>query len=342
MGILGAFLLIFSGESRGKTLLSFESSIHGSDLSSSDLRSAMRNLWMIYIGLTLVCIVGLWIMDMTLFQAINHGFTASATAGFGTENDSISGFSDGVKIWLSITMLFCGISFPLYMALLKKRDLNVLKRHEETRWYLIVGIVAIGLILMMNSVSECVSCPVDVIFNVIAMITTTGFVVGDYDAWPVFSKQLIMLLMIVGGCSGSTSGGLKVSRVLLWIRSMKNEIIRGFRPNVVLKLKMNGRSVDDQVVRSVYVVTSVAVFFFLTGSIVISLLEPNLDVITCCSGVLSALCNIGPAFSELGPTKNFSILSSPSLGVLSMLMILGRLEFIAVLVLFSRRLWRRY
>lgn len=342
MGILGAFLLIFSGESRGKTLLSFESSIHGADLSSSDLRSAMRHLWRIYIGLTAISILGLWVMDMTLFQAINHGLSTASTGGFGTEDDSISGFSDSIKLWLSLMMMLCGISFPLYMALLKKKDISVLRRHEETRWYLIIITVSIVVIMISNSLTDCLSCFVDVIFDVITIITTTGFVVGDYDTWPPLSKQVIMLLMVVGGCSGSTSGGLKVSRMLLWIRSMKNEIIRGFRPNVVLKLQMNGKSVDEEVIRTVYVVTSVAVFFFLTGSMAISLLEPELDVVTCASAVLSSICNIGPAFSELGPTQNFSILSGPSLGVLSILMILGRLEFIAVLVLFSKRLWRKY
>ncbi|MFT5905713.1 MAG: trk system potassium uptake protein TrkH [Cryomorphaceae bacterium] len=342
MGILGAFLLIFSGESRGKTLLSFESSIHGADLSSSDLRSAMRSLWRIYLGLTVITIIGLWIQDMTLFQAVNHGMTATATGGFGTENDSINSFSAGVKLWLSFSMLLCGISFPLYVALLKRKDISILKRHEETRWYLIIVAVAITIIIISNYFWVTHSSVVDVIFDVTTIITTTGFIVGDYETWPVFSKQVIMLLMIVGGCSGSTAGGLKVSRMLLWIRSMKNEIIRGFRPNVVLKLQMNGKAVDDQVIRSVYVVTSVAVVFFLAGSMAITLLEPELDVITCASAVLSSICNIGPAFSELGPTQNFSILSAPSLGVLSMLMILGRLEFIAVLVLLSRRLWRKY
>lgn len=342
MGILGAFLLIFSGESRGKTLISFESSIHGADLSSSDLRSAMRSLWMIYIGLTLITIIGLWMMEMTLFQAVNHGMTTAATGGFGTEDDSVSGFSDGVKLWMSLMMMVCGISFPLYMALLKKKDIHVLKRHEETRWYLILILVSIFIILITNAVTHTFSSVVDVIFDVTTIITTTGFVVGDFDAWPVLSKQVIVLLMVVGGCSGSTSGGLKVSRMLLWIRSMKNEIIRGFRPNVVLKLQMNGKTIDDQVIRSVYVVTSVAVFFLVLGSMVIIVLEPQLDVITCASGVLSAICNTGPAFAELGPTQNFSILSEGSLGVLSFLMILGRLEFIAVLVLLSRRLWRRY
>jgi len=342
MGILGAFLLIFSGESKGKTLLSFESSIHGADLSSSDLRSAMRSLWQIYIGLTVITIIGLLLQDMTLFQAINNGLTAAATGGFGTENDSITSFSDGVKLWLCFCMMLSGVSFPLYIVLFKRRDLNVLKRHEETRWYFIVMLSAIVIISVCNYLWHLDDTEVDIIFNVVAIITTAGFASGDYDSWPLMSKQVIMLLMIVGGCSGSTSGGLKVSRLILWFRSIKNEIIRGFRPNVVLKLQMNGKPVDDQMIRSVYVVTSIAVLFFLMGSMTISILEPDLDVITCTSAVLSALCNIGPAFAELGPTQNFSILSAPSLGVLSMLMILGRLEFIAVLVLFSRRLWKRY
>ena len=342
MGILGAFLLIFSGETRGKTLLSFESSIHGADLSSSDLRSAMRNLWCIYIVLTVISIAGLWSMDMTLFQALNHGMTSAATGGFGTENDSITSFSNGVKLWISWITLMSGISFPLYIALLKKRDFGVLKRHEETRWYFLILTFAMIIIGVTNYLTHCKSCTVDVIFNVVTIVTPAGFSSGDYDAWPMLSKQIIMLLMIIGGCSGSTSGGLKVSRILLWIRSMKNEIIRGFRPNVILKLKMNGKTVGDEVARSVYVVTSVAVVIFVGGTMLLSLLEPDQRIITIASGVLSAICNIGPAFEALGPTQNFSILSDQSLGVLSMLMILGRLEFIAVLVLFSRRLWRRY
>ncbi len=342
MGILGAFLLIFSGETKGKTLLSFESSIHGADLSSTDLRTAMRKLWQIYSVLTITCILGLAMMDMSLFQAINHGMTATATAGFGTENDSISGFSNQVKSWLIVFMLLCGISFPLYIAILRKKDLGVLKRHEETRVYLIIIAIASIILIANQQLCKSNSCVIDAIFNSVAILTTTGFVVGDYESWPVISKQVIMLLMIIGGCSGSTSGGLKVSRVLLWMRAMKNEIIRGFRPNEVLKLKMNGKAIHPEVIRSVYVVVSIAVFFFFTGSMLIVLLEPNISVIGCTSAVLACICNIGPAFAEFGPTDNFSQLSSPSLIILSGLMVLGRLEFIAVLVLFSRRLWRKY
>ena len=342
MGILGAFLLIFSGETRGKTLLSFESSIHGADLSSTDLRTAMRKLWQVYSFLTLICMLGLWMMDMTFFQAINHAFTATATGGFGTENDSITSFSDNVKLWLILFMMLCGISFPLYIAMWQKKCVSIIKRHEETRVYLITIFISSIVLILGHYFSNTDVSNVDTIFNIVTIITTTGYTSSNYETWPTLSKQVIMLLMIVGGCSGSTAGGLKVSRILLWMRAMKNEIIRGFRPNEVLKLQMNGKTVHPEVVSSVYVVVSLAVFFFLLGSLTISLLEPDLSAIASSSAVLSCICNIGPAFGELGPTGNFAGLSSPSLIVLSGLMVLGRLEFIAVLVLFSRRLWKKY
>lgn len=342
MGILGAFLLIFSGQARGKTLLSFESSIHGADLSSTDLRTAMRKLWQVYSFLTVICILGLTMMDMDLFQAINHGMAATSTGGFGTENDSVTSFSDITKWWLTLFMTLCGISFPLYMAMWMRRSVKAIKQHEETRWYLMIIAIA-TIILVIDQFLAGFDIPlVDNVFNVVTILTTTGFVVGDYETWPLMSQQVIMLLMAIGGCSGSTAGGLKVSRVMLWIRSMKNEIIRGYRPNVVLRLEMNGRPVQPEVVRSVYVVVSLAVFFFLIGSLVVSILEPKMSAVGCASAVLSAMCNIGPAFAELGPTDSFAYLKSPTLVVLSGLMILGRLEYIAVLVLFSRRLWKKY
>lgn len=342
MGILGAFLLIFSGETKGKTLLSFESSIHGSDLSSTNVRNAMRNLWRIYIILTAVCMLGLWMMDMTFFQAFNHSLTTTSTGGFGTENDSLTSFSPQVKSWVTFFMLGCGISFPLYMGLWKRRSIAVLKRHEETRWYLIFIAVAVSAIMVDKCLGLCDVSFLDALFNVVSIITTTGFAVGDYGTWSVFSQQVILLLMIIGGCSGSTAGGLKVSRIVLWMRSLKNEVIRGFRPNIVLRLKMNGNPVSDDVGRSVFVVISFAVFFLITGSLAVRILEPEISTLACVSSVLTCLSNVGPAFDQLGPTENFSQLSSGTLSFLSVLMVLGRLEYIAVLVLFSRRLWKKY
>ena len=344
MGILGAFLLIFSGETKGKTLLSFESSIHGSDLSSTNVRNAMRSLWRIYIIFTILCLLGLWMMDMNLFQAFNHSLTTTSTGGFSTENDSLTSFPAEVKVWVTFFMLICGISFPLYIALLKRRDITVLKRHEETRWFLAFIIIAVTVIMIDKSLGGCDVGFLDALFNVVSVITSTGYAVGDYAGWDMFSKQVLLLLMFIGGCSGSTAGGLKVSRIVLWIRSLKNEIIRGFRPNIVLRLKMNGKPVPDEVGRSVFVVISFAAFFLIIGSLIVRLIEPEekFSTLACVSAVLSCLSNIGPAFDQLGPAENFSELSGGTLSFLSVLMVLGRLEYIAVLVLFSRRLWRKY
>lgn len=177
MGILGAFLLIFSGETRGKTLLSFESSIHGADLSSTDLRTAMRKLWQVYSFLTLICMLGLWAMDMTFFQAINHAFTATATGGFGTENDSITSFSDNIKLWLILFMMLCGISFPLYIAMWQKKCVSIIKRHEETRAYLMIILISSLMLIIGHYFTHTEVSEIDAVFNVVTIITDRKSVV---------------------------------------------------------------------------------------------------------------------------------------------------------------------
>lgn len=342
MGILGAFLLIFSGETKGKTLLSFESSISGTDLSSTNLRNAMRNLWVIYTGLTLICAVGLMLSDMTLFQALNHAMCATSTGGFGTENDSVSSFCDATKLWLTLIMFLSGFSFPIYIVMLERKNFDILKRHEETRWYTGVVLLTTAVIYGSFLIGGYEFGFIEVIFNVVSIITSTGFGVGDFVTWPMIGQQCILFLMILGGCSGSTAGGLKVSRVVLWLKSLRNELIKGFRPSVMLRLKMNKRQVETDIEKSAYVIISLAFLSFLVGSLWICTMDPQLSLSAACTSVLTAMFNSGPGFAEVGPTSNFSSLSSPSLWLMSLLMILGRLEFVAVFALFSRRLWRRY
>ena len=148
--------------------------------------------------------------------------------------------------------------------------------------------------------------------------------------------------MVIGGCSGSTAGGLKVSRMILWLRMMRIELIRAFRPKLVLPLKLNGSPVPEGTRGQLLVVLTMAGFFFFAGTLVLQLFEPDKSLLGCTSAVVTALCNVGPGFAEFGPTQNFTSLSTPGTLMLPCLMVLGRLEYIAVLVLFSRRLWMRY
>ncbi len=183
---------------------------------------------------------------------------------------------------------------------------------------------------------------IETVFNVVSIATTTGFVIGDYDSWPVLTKGLILFLMLVGGCAGSTAGGLKVSRLLLWFKMLRIEIRRTFRPKETVSLRLNGRPVPDSARGQLFVILSSAVAAIAVSSFILVALEPDKSVDGCVSAVITSVSNVGPAFNEFGPTQNFASLSNPGMILLSLLMILGRLEYVALLALFSRTLWKKF
>ncbi len=345
IGILAMFVLVLAGTgASGRTFFAAESSLQSSDLALANVRRTTRALWGVYVGLTVVCGLGLWALGMTPFQAINHALATTSTGGFGTENDSIAGaaFHDGIKIWMTVFMLGGAISFPLYIVVIRRRQFTFLKEHEETWWFLgIAGGAAVAIILILGNAGVEESW-VNIVFTVVSMVTTTGFVVCDYDKWPVMAKELILLLMVVGGCSGSTAGGLKVSRFILWLRFVRAELTRVFRPKVVRNLNLNGKPVPVGARGQLFLVLSMAAFFVAMGSLAMRILEPGMSTEGCVSAVVTSLANVGPAFAEVGPTQNFAQLSGASTVMLALLMMVGRLEYVAVLVLFSRGLWRRY
>ncbi len=179
-------------------------------------------------------------------------------------------------------------------------------------------------------------------FNVTSISSTTGFGMTDYDQWPLFSRMLLMALMLIGGCAGSTAGGLKMTRIILFIKISHRELVRAFRPTMVFRIRLNGVASDDRVF--VTVLFLIALGFSIAGLSVlaISLLEPAIDLRTALGAVFATLWNVGPGFEAVGPTDNFAFLHPATLVLLSFLMILGRLEFFALLVLFIPSLWKKY
>lgn len=349
MGVLAMFVVVLSGlGASGRSLFRSESSAHGSDLAGRTLRETTRSLWLLYISLTVICGLGYWALGMTPFQSINHALTTTSTAGFSTETASFSapGFHAGIKLWCTLFMLLCGISLPLLVAVIKKREVGLLRRHEETWWYFgIVGASIIGLVALRNfaeGFSDWGGETVDTIFTVVSMVTTSGFTTGDYDAWPAAAKGIILIVMLIGACAGSTAGGLKVSRFLIWMRMMRIELIRAFRPEQVLPLTVNGHKVPDGTRGQLFVILSGAVFMGAISSFAVCAFEPDHSLQGCVSAVLACLSNVGPAFAEFGPTRNFADMSTFTTLLLPALMIFGRLEYIAVFVLLSRRLWAKY
>ena len=348
MGILAMFVLLSASlGAGGKSLFRTESSMHTNEVLGVTMRKGARWLWQLYVSLTLICGLGLWALGMTPFQAVNHGMTTVATGGFSTENTSITSFGIGIQLWMMVFMFIGGFSFPLIVTLIRKRQWPLLKRHEESWVFVGIVMVTFSVILAIrlagsswgpNWLEETVGTG----FNVISLATSAGFSVGDYDLWPPLSKGLLLFLMLIGGCAGSTTGGLKVSRLILWLKMMRTEIRKPFRPHLVIYHKLNGRVVPPGAAGHLLVVLTSAVAISALGSFILIALEPDKSIDGSVSAVLACVSNVGPAFHEFGPTDHYGALSPPSMVLLSFLMILGRLEYVALLVLLSRQLWRPY
>ncbi|MFT4551238.1 MAG: trk system potassium uptake protein TrkH [Verrucomicrobiales bacterium] len=349
LGILAMFVLVLSGlGASGRNLFQGESSAQLREFAGAPIRETARSLWILYIVLTIVCGLGLKLFGMTWFQAVNHALTTTSTGGFGTEGDSLNGFGAPVRLWVLFFMFACGVSFPLYLILLHKgRDWRTLKSHDESRSFVIILVVVSICLISSRAVTDNFESgfwegALETVFNVVSVATTTGFVIGDYDSWPAVTKGFILFLMIVGGCAGSTAGGLKVSRLLLWFRMVRIEIRRAFRPNETVSLRLNGRPVPEGTRGQLFVIITAAVAAICVSSVILVALEPEMSVDGCVSAVITCVSNVGPAFNEFGPTHNFAKLSAPGMVLLSLLMILGRLEYVALLALFSRTLWKRF
>ncbi len=341
MGILAIFVVVLSGSgTSGRMLVGTESSLSGSDLAS--LRQTMRKMWVLYLIFTAVSAGALWVAGLTPFQALNHALTLVSTAGFGTENDSVASFGLGVKFVMLVFMLICGVSFPLYLAMFRLSWKEKLRRFEEVWWFLgILGLALVSLIIF--HLFSGTGVPVfEVIFDTVSVVTTTGYVSGNYDAWGHFGKAVLVVLMIMGGCSGSTSGGLKVGRLILTARFVIAELRASFRPKELRQVRLGGKPLDEAGVGQLFLVVGLFGFFLIVGTLLMSSLEPETSFIGSLSAVLSCLSNVGPAFAEFGPQENFAHVQPLGAAVLSVLMILGRLEYVAILVLFSRRLWKKY
>ncbi len=347
LGILVLFVALLTYLGVGsKALFRHESSAKSGEGVQARIRDVAARLWQIYLGLTVICTLGLVVLGMSLFDAINHSFAAISTGGFSTRNASIAAFDSlAIELWIVLFMLLGGISFMLYAWLLRGKW-ERWKKEEETKAFLfIVGastlIIALDLwaLGMEESFGRALR---NSLFQVVTIITTTGFATADFDHWPHFSRLALLFLMCIGGCAGSTSGGIKVSRWLLFFKIVRQETIVAFRPNQVIRLSLNGNATDDQLKAQTVFFIALAGVTVALGTGLVSLFEPGLNIETCLSAVMASLFNIGPGLSAVGPTQNFGFLSPLSQIVLSVMMILGRLEFFALLVLFVPTLWKRY
>lgn len=347
IGILVLFVAVLTYLGAGsKTLVQHESSAQFGEGSYAKIHDVALALVKLYLSMTLVGVTGLIFLGMSAFDAFVHMFAAISTGGFSSRNESVIYYaSPAIELWLSLFMLLGGVNFIL-MAVLVKGRWNRWKVEEEAKVYLgilITASLAIGLNLTLTRAELSFgSAMLQGWFQVVSVMTTTGFASVNFDAWPEFSRCLIIALMFIGGCAGSTSGGIKVSRVILFWKIMRQETQFSFRPNLILPLKLNGNPVDEKTRARTLQMIALFGFAVAAGTIAMTIFEPTVDLISAFTAVTANLCNIGPGLGRVGPMSNFADLSAPTHLLLAVLMVLGRLEFYAVLALFVPSLWKQY
>ena len=344
-GILVLFVAILHRSGIGsKSLFRQESTGVDPEGMRGGTRQMATILWLIYLGLSSLCFVGLWILTRDPFAAITHTLTSVSTGGFSPYNESIAYFQNwAVEYWILLFMALGGISFPfLTLCLLRNRER--IRVEEETGFYfllLLMGILILGFDLRWEYGNGFGDTLRATSFQVVSIMTTTGYITADYDQWGTVSRVTLVLLMLVGGCAGSTAGGMKVGRILILLKTTRHEIIRSFRPRQVFSLWLNGNPVSAPLVTQCFFFLNLTGLILAIGTITVAELEQQLSLTESFSAVVATLCNIGPGLGSVGAIGNFSQLGDATWIVLSALMILGRLEFFAILALLCPSLWRK-
>lgn len=299
-------------------------------------------LYLIYVFLTFAETVALLLCKMPLYDAVVHAFGTAGTGGFGIKNTSIGAYgSPAIEMVIAVFMVAFGVNFNVYFLLLVGK-LRTALFNEELRWYL--GIVAFATVTIAynlrsiyNSVSECFRYS---FFQVASIISTTGFSTADFDKWPEYSKIVLMLIMFIGACAGSTAGGLKVSRVMILLKSSIVEIRHMLHPRSYNIIRVNGKNVSRETLHNVLVFFSLYIMILSASCVAVGALD-GFDLITTFTSVGTCISNVGPGLSLVGPTGNFSMFSPLSKILLSVCMLMGRLEIFPMIILFYPSTWKK-
>lgn len=297
-----------------------------------------RRLWMIYVGFTVLAFFAMWAAGMAPFDALCHALTTLSTGGFSTRAASLGAFSPLVQ-WVAIGfMVAAGMNFVLHHQLLAGRFREV-ARDSELRFYLMTILVFSGVAAAGLAAAGAAAPVRDAVFQVVSLLTTTGYGTADYELWPALPQLLLVPLLAIGGMAGSTSGGLKSMRVVLGLRSFQVALQRIIHPHAVHTVRFNDRTIAEDVIAGVGVFFIAYLMLTFLGSLVVG--SAGYDIMTAVSTSLTAVSNVGPGFGAIGPTDDFAHLPSYVKLFLCMLMIAGRLEIFTLMVIFSPAFWRR-
>ena len=307
----------------------------------SRIGDSARILYGIYIGLSLILFLLLVVGGMPVFDALIHTFSTAGTGGFSNLSLSVGGYNSVYfEIVLGIFMLLFGTNFNLFYFVLMRRFRDIL-RAEEVRVYLLIVLVAmigitVDILPLYGSVGTSLR---HAFFQTSAIITTTGYATQDFGMWPTFSQSILITLMFTGACAGSTAGGLKIGRLVIMIKAVFADMKRMLHPNAVTAVRYEGRSLSEKEIRGTYQYISVYVCLYVISCLLLSL--EHVDLVTTVTAVITCHNNAGPGLGLVGPAGNYSIFSAPAKLLLTLNMLLGRLEIFPVLLLFSPSIWKR-
>ena len=310
------------------------------DKISARISETARVLWILYLVFTLLAGITYYFLGMSPFDAFNHALTTMATGGFSTKNDSMAGFN---SVWIEMAAAFFmfigGVNFVLHFRLFARRDLSI-RKDPELRFYctmVLASIILLTLSVWSQSGMEIMQALRHSIFQVITFASSTGYATYDYLLWTPFAQFLLLLIMVVGGCAGSTSGGLKCVRALLLMKQGVRELHQMLHPRAVIPLRHGGERVSPAVASAIFG----HCFLLILLIVVVTLFQTalGLDIVSALSTTISALCNMGPALGDAGPMLNYSEFPEFVKLLLSFCMIVGRLELYTILVLLTSDFW---
>ncbi|MDR1756023.1 MAG: TrkH family potassium uptake protein [Culturomica sp.] len=343
LGIAVLFLAVLPGLGiEGRDLYVAEMTGPTHSKMAATFTTSARRLWLFYVLCTGIETLLLCTGGMSLFDAACHSFSTMGSGGFSTKQASVAHWDSAyLQYIITFFMFVAGINYALCFSTLQGKFRNLF-RDQEFRWYAILlgaaGIL-VAVALYITGWAGPEKCFRDALFQVVSMISSTGFATADYLIWPPLIGLLLLILMFVGGCAGSTAGGIKVVRIQLLFENSLMELKKIIHPNAVFPVKYNSKSVPSSIVSGVMVFFSLYLMLFCIGSILMSLFTDDME--TACSAVISCMSNIGSGFGEIGPMETYSHLPGAAKWLLSFLMLAGRLEIFTVLVLFTRTFWKK-
>lgn len=341
MGVL-VFILAILPMAGGQNIYLIKAESTGPEVGKfvPKLQKTAGYLYIIYVAMSLIQLVLLLAGNMPLFDAICDVFGSAGTGGFGIKADSIAGYSTHIQMVTALFMFLFGINFNFYFLLISKR-LRAALGMEEVKWYVIIYVVAVvSIVFNLWKATGVVGINVkDAIFQVSSIMTSTGYATTDFNKWPEFSRYIICVLMFIGACTGSTGGGMKVARFIIYFKQIGKQIGFLIHPRSVKIIRMNGKKLEHDTVRIVNTYLLVYIFIFAISMLILSI--DNFDLITTFTAVSATFNNIGPGLNMVGPTGNFFEFSVLSKIVMIFDMLAGRLEIFPLLVLMTPTTWRR-